>query len=180
MKSTLVYFLFLGLAITFWSNALKGFFDPSEINEVIGSSVIFGQLLQQFPFFVQLVGFHDLIIALLLGTRVFPRFTTTWAAIWLGIVTFVFFSHGDLHGAFNGLEHAAPFVIAVYLSVLAFREPRPVKVKKEKEPEPVKEEKEEEEEAPAPEPPSESKTEDEVPEPPSPGDFPEPPSPPSE
>lgn len=109
------HLLSIGLALTFLANSLSAFLTPDEFREIIEHSLIFNKILDFTPFFITVIGINDLIICVLLLTRLFSKKTAWWATIWISGVVLVFFSQLSLDGVFTALEHGAPLGIALYL-----------------------------------------------------------------
>lgn len=118
MQRRQVYTLNLALALTFFAMTAKSFISPDEINDVINNSLIFKNILDKVP--VQLIGIHDAIVGILLTFRLFPKFVTAWAAIWIGTVIILLITSMNTEGLLDAIEHAAPLGIALYLSIKAF------------------------------------------------------------
>lgn len=118
MQRWQVYILNLVLALTFITMAAKAFFSPDEISDPINNSLIFKDILDKVP--VQLIGIHDAIVGILIILRVLPKLVATWAAIWVGTVIILLISSMSVGGSLDAIEHAAPFGIALYLSINAF------------------------------------------------------------
>lgn len=112
----------IGLALTFIANSVKAFLIPGEIYHLVEHSPIFGLIYEKVPAFSQLVGFHDLMIGLLLmfSFKQLLKLTVAWAAFWIIIVIMVLLSHQSSHESLEALEHAAPLALAFYLSLTLF------------------------------------------------------------
>lgn len=118
MQKWQAYILNLALALTFLAMAVKAFTHPHEIHEVIENSLIFNNILGGVP--ITLIGIHDAAVGLLLIFKVWPKLVTTWAAIWISTVIMLLISSMNINGLLDAIEHAAPFGIALYLSINAF------------------------------------------------------------
>lgn len=116
-KFDLNYLLSVALGLTFLANSLSAFLTPDEFRGVIEHSLVFNKILDFIPFFITIIGFHDLTVSVLLISRLFSKIVVWWATIWIIIVISVLLSQAGLDGFFTALEHAAPLGIALYLAL---------------------------------------------------------------
>ncbi len=105
----------VGLALAFLASSLSAFFTPNEFHDIITQSLVFNKTLDVVPFFITLIGVSDLIVCLLLFSRLFSKVAALWATLWLSCVIVVFLSQQSLGGFLAAIDHGAPLGIALYL-----------------------------------------------------------------
>lgn len=113
-----IFILQIALGLTFFSLATRSFFMSDDVLSTIKDSLFFAQVFRWIP--VQAIGIHDILVGTLLILRVFPKYISAWATIWIGTVIILLLFHFNLDGALDALEHAAPFGIALFLTVTYF------------------------------------------------------------
>jgi len=116
-KINLSYLLSIGLALTFLATSLTAFLHPNDFKELIQNSFVFSKTLDFIPFFVTFIGINDLLIAILLVTKLLPKIAAWWATLWVLSVILVLLTQKEFSGLLDAIEHGAPLAIALYLSL---------------------------------------------------------------
>ena len=80
----------IGLACVFLANSLTAFLEPSEFQDLISGSFLAGLLPMSVATFVTCIGFHDLLIAVLLFVGWRTSRVAAYASLWLtGVIVII-------------------------------------------------------------------------------------------
>ncbi len=109
---TLSLILRVGLACVFLTNSITAFTDPAEFIDLLSGSVVTGLLPVSVPAFITFVGYHDLLIAVLLLAGWQTTLVAIYATLWITSVTCII---GFI--TLDGLEHIGYISSALALAL---------------------------------------------------------------